>query len=553
MFCSNCGKEIADTSTICPFCRESVTPMGVQAQGQALPAKKSRLPLILAGCAGLFAVVVLLVIFLMRGSRTGSGSGNYMRMGALIYTINVGEEAGVVFENGKEPIDFPVDGHPSMITYSFDRTAIAAVVRETDSGNGTLVYYGDGEITGVDDDVSWAAVAPAGKGAVYVKGSHEARELWIWDGEETMRLTRMYTPGNKRDYGGAVFSPDGTKLLYLEENRDGMSLMLYDGKESTEIETDDYLCPVMVSNDAKLVYYLSENRAGDPVLCLYDGKEIRDLSKVTTYTNYAYYYFNADATQLIFTDDKDDLRIVIGGGEPEKLAGSDFTMTAPVLMMRYATTNHETYAMVYGVKTFADTYYYDYSDGSFYRIGRDFKTEKKARRGTGYIISEDNRSVIYEKSNGDLVRLDLTGEKGEETVLFEDSHEWMSASLDNRVVVLMSEDHAVYYIDASGESVELTGKDGVDMSGGRYNRSVIPVLCYHMPSDTVFFAEQGVIYASEGGGVPEKVGGLEGDAYALYGNEFGVYIWTEGGEYDRLYYSADGVTFDLILDDVNER
>ena len=117
MYCSNCGKEINDAASFCPYCGQKSENM-VQGAGGSTPKKQKKkhtaldvvcivLGSIVLGCVILFAVFAFIGMLLSGGQASDSGSGKDTYFDAVIEAV---QGDWYVWADGSEYWHFSIAG-----------------------------------------------------------------------------------------------------------------------------------------------------------------------------------------------------------------------------------------------------------------------------------------------------------------------------------------------------------------------------------------------------------------------------------------------------------
>lgn len=581
MFCTNCGKEIRDGAAFCPECgqalagetaqqaAETVTPQPWQQSTETVtqqpPAKKSRMPLIIAGVAAAALLLVVAAVMLLRGGSGRGGAGaeklpdGYVARTDIMSSVISGDET-ILFGLRGEAVTLE-GGETDMYvgTASSLDASKAAIV----TGDDMILYYvSDGEVTEVDDGVYGMWMSPDGSALAYCRGEgyyYEGQPLYLWHpGEEEGELI-------SRDFvGAAVFSANGTQLLYSEMLGDeDYVLTLYDvkgGKGEEYYDSPNELVAVSVTDDASMVVFGENGESYSEPTDLYvsDGTKDTYLGQVFGADPSYWVTFNKDCSEMVFYDLEEGVRYHMDKtGKVTELEGDEFSVITPATTAMISQSLTRGSRFIYGIPTFAGTFYREAStDTNVYHIGEDFQAERLLRHATAVSQSMDGKTLYYRRDDG-LYSLPANAESDkEETLLQEldgDTIAFATYSVENDIIYHAESDGALFYTASpGGEPEELTGRHGLDAYTYYTSSEFSYAYGYISATNTLLFIEDGVVYRSVAGGEPEEVTEVEGEGYCIMGNmRMGMTIQTHLRNTDAIYVTTDGTTFTLITDDAD--
>lgn len=499
--------------------------------------RKRRVPiraLVFLICAvAVLALIVVTAVTLFSRSRRGGVTVRYKEL----YGISQTDRGTLLIMpwKGKEPCEIDLPADYSYSTYfNADRSFFAIRTHDT----GSLYRIGGGEAQFIDDDVNRVFTAVTGDAAAYsdgFSGQSEVSGLYVLKGDSGERISTGFT-------GEATFSPDGKHLLFTEVADDGYTLKLYDGKSLTDIITIEgrSLIPVAVSNGAERIFYCAQGSRDKIWLYCHDGKKETEVAQFSSEHSV---FRNIRHDEVIFSDGS-NYRICADGKKSVRLRENSLAPLTSYGMVYLSETSGRFNRHTITYDTFRGTLFR--GGNTVYRFGKDFEPESIVKRVSLAAVSTDNRTLVYLHAKGGLYRMDANKPGAEAFEITDENVLRFLISADGDAVFYVEEDGRLYDQRGKKEPVRISGRKGLDEVYGSYHVSC----AYDEASKTLFYIEDGTVYASVGGKEGTEVTDVDGDAYMVSSNMLGTSVFTHGRKTDSLYRSTNGKTFTLMTDEI---
>ncbi len=558
MFCNQCGKEIPDDTTFCPYCGakqesieaapaaaqpvESVQPMPEQQAAQpiqqpvqpeqqavqpmpeqqtaqpvsgAVPPvteKKGGLPIkILIPAAAAVVVVVVLLAVLLLGGKKSSGVMEYAK-DALRY--NYGSETFYNLSGQSEDAD---DLYAYYTSGNGEVTAYITNERE--------LFYIDNKFNEVSiaDEVYSVWMGMTGENFVYAIDDNDDyydTTLYLYN-VKSKKSTKIDTGV----YASSIcVSPSGKTVAYLKNYEGYTDNTLYlsvGGKDPVKVDKDGCF-PVAVSDNGKNFFYYNS----DAKLYYYNGK---DSEKIETNVG-GYFFVNSTVSELLFDKNGKTYYYTPKMKEPLKVAsdGIDnwlqpgYTETRASLMC-YVYTGQ---AYVIGKDSFKNSVFM--ADGYLYWLN-DKGTDAIKVVNSDYLdtiqLSEDGKSLLYIR-NGELCKISKFNEDMKSTTLYDDEYlKHFVASGDLSKIYLITDEDELYYYKSQKKIEKISNDFTYDYDNIAYNES----------QKKIFYIEDGDLYSATTTSKSKKVvrsevqsvcSWLDGVVYSMYddGTTTGYYL-----------------------------
>lgn len=501
MFCNQCGKEIPDDTTFCPYCGakqesieaapaaaqpvEPVQPMPEQQAAQPVPPmpeqqaapaqpfvqpqpvsgavppvteKKGGLPvkILIPAAAAAMVVVVLLAVLLLGGKKSSGAMGHAKDM--LGYNYNT--ECFYNLSGQSEDAD---DVYSSYTSGNSETTIYITDERE--------LFYIDNKFNEVSiaDEVYNVWMGLTGENFVYAVDDNDDyydTTLYLYN-VKSKKSTKIDTGV----YASSIcVSPSGKTVAYLKNYEGYTDNTLYlsvGGKDPVKVDKDGCF-PIAVSDNGKNFFY----RNSDDKLYYYNGK---DSEKIETNVS-GTFFVNSTVSELLFDKNGKTYYYTPKMKEPLKVAGDSIddlvqpggaeTRSNPLC---YTYTGQ---AYVFGVDSFkggvftADGYLYWLNDK-----GTDAVKIVNSSYLDSYQLSEDGKSLLYIRS-GELCKISKFNEDMKSTTLYDDEYlTHFVASGDLSKIYLITDEDELYYYKSQKKIEKISNDFTYDYDNIAYSES----------------------------------------------------------------------------------
>lgn len=475
MFCNQCGKEIPDDTTFCPYCGakqesietaqaaaqpvEPVQPMPEQQAAQPVPPmpeqqaapaqpfvqpqpvsgavppvteKKGGLPvkILIPAAAAAVVVVVLLAVLLLSGKKS-SGVMNYAKD---MLRYNYDSETFFNLSGQSEDADD---------VYSYNSGNGETTIYITDERE---LFYIDNKFNEVSiaDEVYSVWMGLTGENFVYAVDDNDDyydTTLYLYN-VKSKKSTKIDTGV----YASSIcVSPSGKTVAYLKNYEGYTDNTLYlsvGGKDSVKVDKDGCF-PIAVSDSGKNFFY----RNSDDKLYYYNGK---DSEKIETNVS-GTFFVNSTVSELLFDKNGKTYYYTPKMKEPLKVAGDSIDdLVQPggaETRSNWLCYTYTGQAYVCGVDSFkggvfkADGYLYWLNDK-----GTDAVKMVNSDYLDSYQLSEDGKSLLYIRS-GELCKISKFNEDMKSTTLYDDEYltHFVASGDLSKIYLITDEDELYYY------------------------------------------------------------------------------------------------------------
>ncbi|MBP5159381.1 MAG: zinc-ribbon domain-containing protein [Lachnospiraceae bacterium] len=455
---------------------------GVQGYGNAgyvqpgakKPFNKKLLIPIIGGPVLIAAVVILLVIFLGKGS----GSDFYKREISFFYD----SEDDSYFIVG-------ADGQFSKPKPDINRVCVTADGKKAffSTKDGDLYLY-DGVATRIDGGGSVNYMVPSFDGSAVVYFLDEEIIHWTGSSKTVLASDVSYVDN-------ICISPDGGSvgMTYTE---DGESVTcLFDGKEINK--QGKGMKVVAVSNGLKYVYLVSEKTQK---LNRQSGIDESTREPLCASNNANMIIFNKDLSSALVCDYHGDARLFEDGGEEIRIKGF---VWAPVNTIESQGKNYEglyfanstASIYVFNCSSFKD-FFFQSDDGDIYQIDSKYELQKvtsRADSSSSEWTIRDGGTVYFGNTYGELEVAEYNSSTGsfDTKTLCEDSVSKFWVLGKNRAIVMQPAGSG-----AELHLVELSGEKVNDTYLGECNNDKYNAAAY--TGDTLYYVLDGELYSTQG-------------------------------------------------------
>ena len=291
-------------------------------------------------------------------------------------------------------------------------------------------------------------------------------------------------------------SPDGKTVVYLVNDDGDYITYLYKGKNSIELGED--LIPVAVSNGAKVIYCIDDEKGS---LCTVDTKGNTEKIAGDVYDDS--FFMNEDHTQMIFQADG-KWYATVKGGEKIKLT-SDYNFR--IMTYQYAASfeDYNIDMITYPTSDLRNCFVL--VDGNISWMNNKWELTKAAKDVEEAYVSADGKTLVFLKDNGKLMK--VTSKKLDKPVeLAEDIWSFMPTS-DCSAVYYINDDDELFFQKGTGKAKKVSD----DVDGGIVT-----------PGDVFLFSSDEELYSTKNGG--KKVKQFE-DIYDIAMTGTTIYLWTD--------------------------
>lgn len=554
MVCSACGNECSPNDKFCQKCgnriqpeqqdNKSVSTNGAQQKGgdvKESPANSShtrsrvtptmaagglfsKIPKALLAAIGVAAIIILAFLLVPKGSSYLKTKDVYNR---IFYSLE--DESYLLLSSDGRKTELDASS-VSWVSYSLDKSVMAFM---TDyPGSESTLYFVDGSsVTEVSDGVYDFILSSGGNAIAYFADVDDgAGDLYLYDCRKKSKVKIA-----EDVYGLGGISPDGKSVGYvadMEAQDDYVGYVSINGRKAESVGKNTR--PIAISNNGKYIYYVKFNyKDMDSTLYCKSGSE--DI-KLGDFRNGSP-MFNSDFSEVLFVDDGKTYICVKG---KEKLKLSNSPNYACVLPGTAASVYHD-YYIVYGINSFTGKVLSGANESLIY-VKKDLTTEKISSGGrSGYVISDDLKSLLFVNGLGDLVKVGDVSKPSETVEIGEDMEVIaVAASGDLKQIYYINDDDELNYISGTSKPRNIA----------------YDVYTFLMnPNDnTLYFLadysnDGGTLYTSKNGGKKAAVSGGDDAAYvSRFGNKV---IFAEGDEDDgyNIYLSKSSTKFEPVLEE----
>ena len=291
-------------------------------------------------------------------------------------------------------------------------------------------------------------------------------------------------------------SPDGKTVVYLVNDDGDYITYLYKGKNSIELGED--LIPVAVSNGAKVIYCIDDEKGS---LCTVDTKGNTEKIAGDVYDDS--FFMNEDHTQMIFQADG-KWYATVKGGEKIKLT-SDYNFR--IMTYQYAASfeDYNIDMITYPTSDLRNCFVL--VDGDISWMNNKWELTKAAKDVEATYVSADGKTLVFLKDNGKLMK--VTSKKLDKPVeLAEDIWSFMPTS-DGSAVYYINDDDELFFQKGTGKAKKVSD----DVDGGIVT-----------PGDVFLFSSDEELYSTKKGG--KKVKQFD-DIYDIAMTGTTIYLWTD--------------------------
>ena len=494
----------------------AAAPVAVRRQRKKLPdfsiIRQKLTPKMMGVAAAAVILVVTLAVIL---GALGSSPAYVAAKGDLIPVYQPSTDATYFVSKGKL-LDLSFDGNVSSTVCSMDGTILAL-----ESEDDTL-YVCDGKsLTAVAEEAYSWCLSRDGDSICYLDSDMSLILYNVRKGEAVTiaeECTRQF-----------AISPNGRQVIYVTaENRD--VLMYFNGKKSIEIEEN--AIPLGLSDGGKYIYFQDRDNDG-----LYITNVKGDTSKLCSNMD-SECYFNADATQILFSSD-DKLFVSVKGGDKTKIF-SDVSIYSfyPLMPMSSGNTVQcGSNVLMMPLESFADKCYWNIHEDKIIYLNKKLERETLADEVEQVWLCSDAKTLVYTNSDDELIRLNIPKPEKAET-LAEDVCSFQ-VTTDGKGLYYMDYDKTLWF--TKGDNAKKIADD-VDFMDISHDNRLFFV--------TDYSHDCGELYVSKNGGKRVKVAS---DVYVLANIAFCTYVCREYESSDDtfdLYTISGGAKLNLILEGV---
>lgn len=292
-------------------------------------------------------------------------------------------------------------------------------------------------------------------------------------------------------------SPDGKSVAYVVEDDGEYPAFLFKGKDSIELGED--LIPIAVSNGAKVIYCIDDEKGS---LCTVDTKGNTEKIANDVYENA--FYMNEDHTQMIFQAGGKWYATVKGGEKIKLTSDYDFNILGYQYESRFVDYYEDLY-LTYPTADLRNCFVA--LDDSIAWMNNKWELTKAAKDVEEAYVSADGKTLVFLKGNGKLQK--VTSNKLDKPVeLAEDVWTFMPTS-DCSAVYYINDDDELFFQKGTGKAKKVSD----DVDGGIVT-----------PGDVFLFSSDEELYSSKNGGKKVKIHD-EIDDIDMSGTT--IYLWTD--------------------------
>jgi hypothetical protein len=459
------------------------------------------------------------------------------------------ERTQIFSKSGKmSEIEKPFGGYYfSDVDYSLDRKK-AAFMQQI----GWQLYFiseDDFEPVLIDHYVYCFKMSASGNGVAYTDSEYPNAYLYLWDGETSELVTeKCYDP-----YDFCI-SPDGKTIGYNEYDNEterfsgyfynnGKSLSL--GEGTRVFAVTDNARTVFFTVDGEYLYAQHGDDIDTRVLLATDnsGRGLFDYS------------FNKDMTEMMYTNG-DEINIIKTGSEKYKIFQIQnkkefeprYRIFPPYTSVKY--NDFE----IYGIDSFADTYYLTYYD-TIVHITEDFHAEitasdVKTRYSPHMItpqVSTYGNILTYE-TNGQIRRMDFSDPENTDVCLTDEPILFFVSTNDGSGLYYFNEKTELYFIDEQNNKT-LVCNDVVDKYGldNDYHSTGNFRMALFEDKKLYFLSDEKLLFSD--GGPAKEIPSATGEVFSIELISGMLNAHSDDGE----FLSADGEIFYTPHDLINAK
>lgn len=439
-------------------------------------------------------------------------------------SINSNDEEVVIKQNGKKAVT--QEGYLYSSSISLDKTKGAFVTSEEDA-DGFSLYYFDGTAINVAGEINSYSLSLNGNAIIYSTDvEDEVGALYIYkDGKSTLINSDYYI------YGGFAVSPDGSAVGYTTMDDDGdLTGLFYDGKNR---ELGRGIMPVALTNGGKLIYFEKNDK-------LYVQKGDNADSKQSLGESVSIVGFNKDMSELIYSASAgggSKTYISRNGGEKQSLTSNISGILTPHgTNVFYSQGGRSNYSTIYGISSFADTYYYDGS--SIYHIDGKYETRRVTSKASSPQLAKDGKTILYLKSDS-LQIIDGSKDGAEPVELVSEEVKSFIMTDNATEFYFINTYDELYYQKGAGKPTTVC--DDV------YASSLYGQSFAHYRGNKVFYISDNELYSSTGG-KGTLVKGIDGEISYIYSDGISAVAISYDDGVTTIYSSDNGSDFEKIAE-----
>ena len=298
-------------------------------------------------------------------------------------------------------------------------------------------------------------------------------------------------------------SPDGKTVAYLVYDDGDYIAFLYKGNKSIELGED--LIPIAVSNGAKVIYCIDDNKGS---LCTVDTKGNTEKIAGDVYDDG--FFMNEDHTQMIFQADG-KWYATVKGGEKIKLTSSYYF---DILTYDYSACFVDENIDMYTYPTNDLRNCFVIVDSDISWMDNKWELTKAAKDVDEAYVSADGKTLVYLKDNGKLQK--VTSKKLDKPVDLAEDVWSFSTTSDCSSVYFINEDEELLFQKGTGKAKKIAD----DVEG-----------CIVTTGDVcLFLSDDEELFSSKNGG---KKALISDDFYNIDMSGTTIYLWTDydGGDF----------------------
>ncbi|MDR1687878.1 MAG: zinc ribbon domain-containing protein [Clostridiales bacterium] len=538
--CKVCGANVPKKMNFCASCGAAVekndAPNLTDLSGRASNTSENtkvrgiKLKIIIVP-----AVFVAALIAIFAFSAAFLKPANYELYKRRTIITQVGNRIAILPE-GKNKVY--IDGKLGRCVLNPDTSKAAFLMYEEIDGSssGASLYLVDEKVQFIDNDVYWYQISAPGNSVAYLKerdSSERTAQLWLYsDGKKTLIAQEIHE--------AFVFflSPDGSTICYTT----------YDGKDYTgyiwdgELHALEKNCiPFAVADGAKYVYY----RDSGNILYVQKGKNNEDRVKL------------ADDTVFDFAANKDLSQLILNAGDAYYISSSGEALE-PLdgFGWEHITSNgiaKKTYKIFSGysdgsIRQPDLTYisapniaysFYKSAEGTLIHIDSENETNFISQDARFTYLSDSGNILTYMRRDRGIYKLDFTSKNAKPERIVPGDFRFFVALNDGQSVFYVNEDNEMYYKKGNKERVLVAENIQYEQFWEMGWKANI------FAGKTIYYMNDGELYFSSGEeGKP--VSGIEGEIESVNAGFTDTLVNTTNNGESFLYYSTDGVNFELI-------
>lgn len=464
-------KEATETAQEVKAAVENATPeeKAEKPEGSKIDFKKFLIP-------GIAVVAVIVLICLVASLFKGGSNGTFTAGKNSIVNILDDDGSAIAIYGSAEFVDLKVE-KKGNVYYNASQN-VAAFLNDSKE----LVIVKDKKVieTGYDD-VNYIVMSASGDTLAYLSE--------VKNGEGTLFLLDIKSKKAKEiaddvRVGTVVLSPNGKTVAFVGDYDDAENFKGYysvNGKDPVEVGKEKRV--FAIADKAAYIYYQDGDR-------IYVQKGKKDGEKLATDISSVSAYFNADLSQMIYTNDGKSY-ITDNGKEKVKLSNDEMyglVDTRNDVSFSYSAGNCS--VEVYGVKEFAKQLIQTGSDIAY--VKPSFETVKVASNVGEYYLSENGKKLLFVGSKEEVISVTDFAAGGKKTELTNDAEvKSFYTDKDCKYVYFVNKDKELHYIN--GKKTKKVGDDITDVT-----ISVDGSICY-------FVEENETLYYTKKGSKKEKV------------------------------------------------